>query len=68
MRSSRQRDERIQRLETYYAANPPTGRDIRYAVIDCMRAGVSDRKAAEMLSLDVDTVRFQRDMAIQDSQ
>ena len=67
MRKTTRPDERVDKLRSHYRHNRPTGRDIRDAVLDCMHAGLSDRAAADILGLDAETVRIERDFIYQDS-
>ena len=67
MRRRTPQNERVARLRSHYRHNRPTGRDIRWAVLDCMHAGLSDRAAADILGLDAEMVRIERDFIYQDS-
>ena len=67
MRSSTRTSERVERLRSHYRHNRPTGRDIRWAVLDYMHAGLSDRAAAEILGLSAETIRIERDFIYQDA-
>ena len=67
MRSSTRQDARVKKLRSHFRHNRPTGRDIRWAVLDCIHAGLSDRAAAEILGLDAETVRIERDFIYQDA-